>query len=146
MPSEEIRKDPNWDDSANPGSTRQLVRLEVWWDLKHYRRYCRSTMGWPVPVGMCLCFPVAIDAQNRKAYIQSPFAITETEYLNAIKFAKENHYYAEVRWADKDPDINKWESELIQEFGYKAMVNEDGKLITNIIGVPDRVKRRFKRE
>lgn len=143
MPSDDILKAPDFDESGKPGFKRQLVKLEVWWDLKHYRRYTRALVGWPAPVGMCLCFPVAIDADKHIAVIQSPFAIKEEDFLKAIDFAKKGHYYAEVKWADKDPHINKWESELIQAFGRKAMVNEDGKLICNIVNVPDRMKGRF---
>lgn len=141
MPSDDIRKDSNFDESAKPGMKQELKRLVVWWDLKHYRRYTRALIGWSNPVTVFSCFPVAIG--GGKALLQSPFIITEEQYEKAIVVAKEHKYFAEVKWADKDPDINKWENELIEAIGHGALANEDGKLMCNIITIPDRVKGRF---
>lgn len=141
MPSDEIMKDKNFDESAKPGFKQALKRFECWWDLKHYRRYTKAVIGWTNPITVFYCFPVAIG--HEVAILQDPFSIKEEEYDKAKHMAKEGKYFAEVKWADKDPDINKWENELLESMGHKAMVNEDGKLICNIIPVPDRVKKRF---
>lgn len=141
MPSDEIVKSQNFDESGKQGMKQQLAKLTIWWDLKHYRRYTMAEVGWPLPVPMCVCFPVAIG--GGKAFIQSPFVITKTEWDKAVELAKLHKYYAEVKWADKDPDINKWESELLIGIGAGAFVDEFGKLICNIVRIPDRVKGRF---
>lgn len=141
MPSDDIIKSPDFDESAKPGMKRQLVKLIVWWDLKHYRRYLKTTVGFPTPADYFFCFPVAVG--HEQAILQDPFTLEREQFFKAMTMAKKGKYFAEVKWADKDPDINKWESELLVAIGHGALVDDNQKLVCNIIQVPDRVKGKF---
>jgi hypothetical protein len=133
----------NTDDMGAKGSARQLMALEVWFDLATGTRYAKAMVGNP-PRPDCVklkLVPVREEAELDRVSVE--------EYRQALETAKRTGTQWFLRHAGRDPKSPMYDSLLssrIIMWGSESPLVDQGGCPFSPMKMPDDLKPHFSRE